>query len=190
MRVKICGITRPEDARKAEELGADAIGVVLFSDSPRSVTPLRAREIFDAVGPFTSTVAVTNTRSREELDQIIAIHPDAIQIFHPFIFEKAPGPGIIRAIGPREPFPDDCSAIIVEESHGKGKLVDLSYAKKVVQLSKVPVILAGGLNPGNVAEAIKSVRPYAVDVATGVETSLGIKDPSKMRAFIQESRSA
>nr|WP_320162411.1 phosphoribosylanthranilate isomerase [uncultured Methanoregula sp.] len=189
MRIKICGITRPKDARLAEQLGADAIGVVLFSDSPRSVSPERAREIFDAVGPFTATVAVTHTRSREDLDQIFAIHPYAVQIFHPFTFPNAPGPRVIRAIGPNETLPEDCSAIIVDESHGKGRAVDLSAARMVAGRSKVPVILAGGLTPENVAEAIAAVHPYAVDVATGVETAPGIKDVNKMRAFIQTSRS-
>jgi len=190
MRIKICGITRPEDARLAEQLGADAIGVVLCSESPRSVSPERAREIFDAMGPFTTTVAVTHTRSREDLDRIFAIHPHAVQIFHPFRFTKSPGPRIIRAIGPGEPLPEDCSAIIVDESHGKGRAVDLSRARSVVERAKVPVILAGGLTPENVADAIAAVHPYAVDVATGVETSPGIKDVEKMRAFIQASRSA
>ncbi|WP_321505389.1 phosphoribosylanthranilate isomerase [uncultured Methanoregula sp.] len=190
MRIKICGITRPEDAQFAEDLGADAIGVVLFSDSPRSISPERAREIFDAVGPFTATVAVTHTRSREDLDRIFAIQPHAVQIFYPFSFTKAPGPRVIRAIGAHDALPEDCSAIIVDESHGKGKGVDLSHARSVVQRSKVPVILAGGLTPGNVAEAIAAVHPYAVDVATGVEISPGIKDREKMRAFIQESRRA
>ena len=190
MRVKICGITRPEDARLAEQLGADAIGVVLSSDSPRSVSRERAQEIFDAVGPFTATVAVTHTRSMEDLEEIFAIHPHAVQLFHPFIFKTPPGPRIIRAIGPGDPLPEDCSAIIIDESHGKGRGVDLSRARNIVEKATVPVILAGGLNPGNVADAIAAVHPYAVDVATGVESSTGIKDREKMRAFIQASRSA
>jgi phosphoribosylanthranilate isomerase len=189
MRIKICGITRPEDARFAEQTGADAIGVVVFSESPRSVSLKRAREIFDSVGPFTATVAVTHTRSREELEQVFDIHPHAVQIFHPFRFPKSPGLRIIRAIGPNDALPEDCSAIIVDESHGKGKIVDLTYARSVVENAKVPVILAGGLTPGNVADAISRVRPYAVDVATGVETSPGIKDREKIRAFIHASRS-
>jgi phosphoribosylanthranilate isomerase len=190
MRIKICGITRPEDARMAEELGADAIGVVLCSESPRSVSPEKASEIFGAVGPFMATVAVTHTRSREDLEKIFAIHPHAVQIFHPFAFETKPGPRIIRAIGPSDPLPKDCSAIIVDESHGKGRAADLSRAKNVVERAGIPVILAGGLTPENVASAIAAVRPYAVDVATGVESSTGIKDRNKMQAFIRESRKA
>ena len=87
MRVKICGITRQEDAQFAEQEGADAIGVVLFSDSKRNVTPQRAAEIFASVGPFMTTVAVTHTTSRSALDRIFDISPSAIQVF---IFGKSP----------------------------------------------------------------------------------------------------
>ena len=125
MRIKCCGITSPEDARYAEACGADAIGVVVFSpSSKRSVTPERAREIFDAVGPFTTTVAVSHTTSHEDLEQILALHPDAIQISHPFVFREKPGAKVIRVIGRNDPLPTDCDAIIVDESHGSGKNFD------------------------------------------------------------------
>ncbi|NMB80118.1 MAG: phosphoribosylanthranilate isomerase [Methanomicrobiales archaeon] len=189
MRIKICGITRPEDARVAEQEGADAVGVVLFSDSKRNVSPDRAREIFDAVGPFTTTVAVTHTRTQKDLEQILALGPDAVQISHPFRFQDRPGSRIIRVIGRGDPLPEDCDAVIVDDSHGGGVTFDHSYAQETVKRSKIPVILAGGLTPGNVATAIRTVRPYAVDVATGVEMSPGIKDHQKIRAFIRESRS-
>ena len=191
MRVKICGITRPEDARFAESAGADAIGVVLCSaGSKRSVSPGRAREIFHAVGPFTTTVAVTHTRSEPELNAILALHPDAIQIFHPFKFPRAPGVRVIRAIGKDDPLPEDCDAVIIDESHGGGRTFDLSGAVQAVQRSGIPVILAGGLTPENVGKAIRQVRPYAVDVATGVEISPGIKDHDKVEKFIAACRSA
>jgi len=188
MRIKICGITRPEDAQYAEKAGAHAIGVVLFSESKRSVTPDRAREIFNAVGPFTATVAVTHTQSREELNEIIALDPTAIQIFHPFVFDRLPGPKIIRVIARGDPLPDDCAAVIVDESHGGGKLFDPYHAKEAVKRSHVPVILAGGLTPANVGRAIHEIRPYAVDVASGVEVSPGIKDHRKIEAFITACR--
>jgi phosphoribosylanthranilate isomerase len=189
MRIKICGITRPEDARYAEDEGADAIGVVLFSDSKRSVRPERAREIFHAVGPFTTTVAVTHTQSERDLAQIIALHPSAIQIFHPFVFDRPPGPKIIRVIARGDPLPEDCAAVIVDESHGGGKLFDMDHAREAVTRSRVPVILAGGLTPENVGRAIREVQPYAVDVASGIEVSPGIKDHGKIQAFITASRS-
>ena len=191
MRIKICGITRPEDAQFAEEAGADAIGVVVFSGgvSRRVVSAERAREIFDSVGPFTTTVAVSHTKSREDLEQMFALRPDAIQISHPFVFGTAPGPKVIRVIGRGDPIPEDCDAIIVDDSHGKGRQYDPSYARTTVQRSPVPVILAGGLDPENVGDAIRRVHPYAVDVASGVEVSPGIKDKEKVRAFIAACRS-
>jgi phosphoribosylanthranilate isomerase len=191
MRIKICGITRTEDARFSERCGADAIGVIVSSPgSKRSVTLQHAKEIFSAVGSFTTTVAVTHTRLEEDLRQILAVNPDAVQVFHPFIFKKDMGVKVIRAIGRTDPLPVNCDAIIIDESHGGGKVFDPSCARDVVLRSKVPVILAGGLNPENVAIAIREVRPYAVDVATGVEVSPGIKDPEKVRAFIAACRSA
>jgi phosphoribosylanthranilate isomerase len=190
MRIKICGITRPDDARFAEEAGANAIGVVVFSGgvSRRVVSIERAREIFDTVGPFTATVAVSHTSSEEDLAQMIALKPIAIQISHPFAFRKDPGVKVIRVIGRGDPLPEDCDAIIVDDSHGKGREYDPSYARDAVERSTIPVILAGGLTPENVSEAIKKVRPYAVDVATGVETSPGVKDHEKIQAFIAACR--
>jgi phosphoribosylanthranilate isomerase len=192
MRVKICGITRPEDAQFAEQQGADAIGVVLFSGgvSRRVVREERAREIFDAVGPFITTVAVSHTKSEDELNRMIALRPHAIQISHPFRFDEEPGVRIIRVIGRGDPLPEDCDAVIVDDSHGKGRDFDPSYSRDTVKSSTVPVILAGGLTPDNVGEAIRRVRPYAVDVASGVEESPGIKDREKVKAFITACRSA
>jgi phosphoribosylanthranilate isomerase len=192
MRIKICGITRPEDATFAEQQGADAIGVVVFSGgvSRRVVGEEKAREIFDAVGPFTTTVAVSHTNSEEELRRMIALHPQAIQISHPFRFDEDPGVHVIRVIGRGDPLPGDCNAVIVDDSRGKGRDFDPSYARDTVKRSTVPVILAGGLTPDNVGEAIRRVRPYAVDVASGVELSPGIKNPEKVKAFIAACRSA
>ncbi|MDO8871554.1 MAG: phosphoribosylanthranilate isomerase [Methanoregula sp.] len=189
MRIKCCGITRPEDARYAESCGADAIGVVMFSPvSKRSVTPERAREIFDALGPFTTTVAVSHTASPEDLEKMLALHPDAIQISHPFAFREKPAAKLIRVIGRNDTLPTDCDAIIVDDSHGNGKNFDLPHARDTVQRSGLPVILAGGLTPENVADAIRQVHPYAVDVASGIETAPGIKDHKKISAFIAAAR--
>jgi len=190
MRIKCCGITRPEDARYAESCGADAIGVVVFSPaSPRAVTPERAQEIFDAVGPFTTKVAVSHTTSTDDLEQMLELHPEAIQISYPFVFRNKPGAKVIRVIGRNNPLPSNCDAIIVDESHGSGRDFDLSHARDVVQRSKMPVILAGGLNVENVADAIRQVQPYAVDVASGIEKVPGIKDHRKIAAFIAAVRS-
>lgn len=190
MRIKICGITQPEDARFAEEAGADAIGVVVCSgDVSRRNVPLeQAKKIFRAVGPFTTTVVVSHTTSEDELRKMIALSPDAIQISHPFTFDKDPGVKLIRVVGRGEPLPEDCDAIIVDDSHGTGRTFDHSYARDAVRTSGIPVILAGGLTPENVGVAIREVRPFAVDVASGVEISPGIKDHKKIKAFIAACR--
>jgi phosphoribosylanthranilate isomerase len=191
MRIKCCGITRVEDARSAEACGADAIGVVVFSPpSLRAVTLQQAREIFNAVGPFITRVAVSHTTSHEDLEQILALHPDAIQISHPFVFQEKPDANVIRVIGRNDSMPARCDAIIVDESHGSGRDFDRSHAREVVQRSNVPVILAGGLTPENVADAIRQVQPYAVDVASGIEMTPGIKDHRKIAAFIAAARNS
>ena len=189
MRVKCCGITRAEDARFAEACGADAIGVVVCSPpSKRSVSLEQAQEIFESVGPFMTTVAVTHTTSRADIEQILALRPDALQISHPFTFSNKPGLKVIRVIGRNEPLPSDGDALIVDESHGSGRAFDLKYARQVVMNSRVPVILAGGLDPENVAAAIRQVHPYAVDVASGIESAPGIKDHRKIAAFIMAAQ--
>jgi phosphoribosylanthranilate isomerase len=96
---------------------------------------------------------------------------------------------LIRVIGRDDPLPTDCDAIIVDESHGSGRDFDRDQAKDVVRRATVPVILAGGLTPENVADAIRQVHPYAVDVASGIETAPGSKDHSKIEAFIAAARS-
>jgi phosphoribosylanthranilate isomerase len=188
VRVKICGITTVGDAVHAEKAGADAIGVILFSDSPRCVTPGRAGEIFGSVGPFTTTVAVTHTKSRRELNKVIALRPGAIQISHLFNFPGSLHVKVLRVVKPGDPLRDDCDAIVVDGSMGTGSLYDPGYVRDAVARSRVPVILAGGLTPENVAEAIRAVRPYAVDVASGVEVRPGVKDPFRVTAFIRASR--
>jgi phosphoribosylanthranilate isomerase len=189
VRVKICGITRVEDAVFAENAGADAIGVVMCSPtSRRSVPETRAREIFDALGPFVTRVVVTHTESEDDLKKILALRPDAIQISHQFVFRTGPGARVLRVIGRGDKVPTDCSAVIVDESMGTGRLFDRAFAREVVKTSVVPVILAGGLTPDNVREAIRECRPYAVDVASGVETEPGIKDHKKIAAFIAAAR--
>jgi len=121
---------------------------------------------------------------------MIALNPTAIQISHPFKFEKDPGVRVIRVIGRGDPLPDDCDAVIIDESHGSGKGYDPSYALDAVKQYTIPVILAGGLTPENVEYAIRKIRPYAVDVASGVEESPGIKDHNKITAFIAAAREA
>ncbi|MCK9308598.1 MAG: phosphoribosylanthranilate isomerase [Methanoculleus sp.] len=186
--MKICGITTVGDALLAAAAGADAIGVVLASPSPRSVTPDRAREIFAAVPPFVTTVAVTSTDRPEDLAAILFSRPDAVQVPGDLKVPPDAGVRVLRMLSPGDPLRDDCDAVVIDGSHGTGRVFDPGYARECVASSPVPVILAGGLAPGNVAAAIRAVRPYAVDVASGVEASPGIKDERLVRAFVKICR--
>jgi phosphoribosylanthranilate isomerase len=186
--VKICGITREEDALAAERAGADAIGVVVCSDSPRSQPLDRAAEIFSSVGPFVNTVAVTHTKSGEELARILELQPHAVQLFHPFPRPAGYRGKVIRVIGPCDSLPGDGDAVAIDESAGTGALYDQTFARGVVARSPVPVVLCGGLTPENVGDAVRTVRPYAVDVCTGVEVAPGIKDHRLIGRFIKSAK--
>lgn len=186
--VKICGITRPEDARAAVEAGADAVGVVMASDSPRSCDPERARTVFAAVPPGVLRVVVSHTGSAEGLAACLAAGPDAVQLSRSLPVPLSAGVAVIRVVGPGDPIPRDCAMVIVDGSHGRGHPYDAAYAREVVAASPVPVLLAGGLSPENVGAAILEVRPFGVDVASGVEAAPGVKDHARVRAFIRAAK--
>lgn len=186
--VKICGITRPEDARVAVEAGADAIGVVVCSESPRSCTAAQARRIFAAVPPGVMRVAVSHTTTEEGLAECLGTGADAVQLSHPHRLPPTAAVRLIRVVAPGSPVPDDCDLVIIDGSHGTGQAFDLAYARRVVTSSLRPVLLAGGLTPENVAEAIRAVRPFGVDVASGVESAPGRKDHARVRAFISAAK--
>ncbi|AMB87625.1 N-(5'-phosphoribosyl)anthranilate isomerase [Pseudomonas agarici] len=201
VRSKICGITRIEDALAAVEAGADAIGLVFYAQSPRAVTFQRARAIIAALPPFVTTVGLFVNVSRCELGEILdAVPLDTLQFhgdetreqcegFHrPYIKALRVKPGDDIAAACRA-YPS-ASAILLDSyvegvPGGTGEAFDWSLVPQ--GLSK-PIILAGGLDAQNVADAIAQVRPYAVDTSGGVERSKGIKDPAKIKAFIQAVR--
>jgi len=172
----------------AEHAGADALGVVVCSDSPRNVSLERAEEIFREVGPFITKVCVSHTESPDEFRSILEIHPSAVQVSYPHPVPEGRGRHMLRVIGPGAPLPDDCSAVVIDASRGSGRPYDPVFARAAVLRSPVPVILAGGLNPGNVGAAVENIRPYAVDAASGLEKSPGIKDPGLVRQFIRNAR--
>lgn len=188
--VKICGITRPGDARVAVEAGADAVGVVMASDSPRSCTAERARAIFAVVPPGVLRVVVSHTDSAEGLAECLAAGPDALQLSRPLAVPPSAGVAVIRVVAPGDPVPGDCAMVIVDGSHGCGQPYDPAYARGVVASSPVPVLLAGGLSPQNVSAAIRAVRPFGVDVASGVEAAPGVKDHDRVRAFVRAAKGA
>lgn len=199
-RVKICGITRPEDGVAAARLGADAIGLVFYAKSPRAVTLDQARCVVDALPPFVTTVALFVDPQPAEVEAVLdAVAPDLLQ-FHgsesPEFCDQFGRPWI-KAIPMREGI--DLAAVMEQYRQGRGVLLDTyrpgipggtgeSFNWDLIPAGLADkIILAGGLTPANVAEAIKKVRPYAVDVSGGVEASKGIKDAAKLAAFFKNA---
>lgn len=135
-----------------------------------------------------TTVAVTSTDRRDDLAAILFSRPDAVQVGGDVELPRDAGVRVIRMLSPGDAIRDDCDAVVVDGSHGTGRAFDPEYARTCAASSRVPVILAGGLTCGNVGEAIRTVRPYAVDVCSGVETAPGIKDDRLMRAFVKACR--
>ncbi|MDR2305977.1 MAG: phosphoribosylanthranilate isomerase [Paucimonas sp.] len=203
VRSKICGITRVEDALAAVEAGADAIGLVFYAKSPRAVDVRQARAIVNALPPFVTTVGLFVNASRCELNEILeAVSLDLLQ-FHgdeaPADCEGYHRPWI-KALRVRPG--DDLEAACLQYAGARGILLDtfvpgvpggtgeaFDWSLVPEKLSK-PIILAGGLSAANVAQAIRQVRPYAVDVSGGVEQAKGIKDVAKIEAFMQAVRQA
>ncbi|WEJ73892.1 phosphoribosylanthranilate isomerase [Pseudomonas sp. PSE14] len=202
VRIKICGITRVEDALAAAEAGADAIGLVFYAKSPRAVSIQQARAIVAALPPFVSTVGLFVDASRCELGEILDAVPLDILQFHGDETPEACSGWRKRYLKALRVKPgDDVTAQIAKYPQASGFLLD-TYVEGVPGGTgqafdwslvprdvKRPLILAGGLTPENVADAIAQVRPYAVDVSGGVEASKGIKDAQKIRDFIAQCRS-
>jgi phosphoribosylanthranilate isomerase len=200
VRVKICGITRVEDALAAVALGADMIGLNFYPPSPRSLTIESAMEICRAVGRRCELVGVFVNADREYIaERMGALGLDLLQ-FHGDEDEQALAGWpvkVIRALrikgeSPRENVvPATADYVLLDTFHpelfgGTGQSRSLDGLKGL-ELSRI--FISGGLNPDNVGEAV-ALRPYAVDVASGIETAPGIKDPSKLRSFILNAKSA
>lgn len=195
-RVKICGVTRREDAMLAAALGASAIGFVLWPDSPRYVLPSRVRAIVTDLPPFVTAVGVFVDQPPEAIAEIAAeAGLTAIQLHgreDARKFRHLPWP-IIKAVAVRRGvrpaalldvpagIPVLLDAFDPERLGGTGQSIDWQVAASIAV--ERPVILSGGLRPENVATAIASVAPIAVDVSSGVECTPGVKDPAKLRAF-------
>ena len=201
-RIKICGITRTGDALAAAQAGADAIGLVFYPPSPRYLSLERAREIRDALPPFVQTVALFVNADAAQVSQVLGhVHPAMLQ-FHgeetpefcaqfnlPFIKACRVKKGV-SALEYLRPFSRAAAWLFdsyVPEYGGVGESFDWSL---VPAQRERPVILSGGLARDNVAEAIRRVRPWGVDVSSGVESAKGIKDAAKVAAFITEVRNA
>lgn len=197
VRSKICGITRVEDALAAVEAGADAIGLVFYAKSPRVVDIEQAKAIVAALPPFVTSVGLFVDMPRAELQALLREVPLDLLQFHgdesPADCEGFTRP-YIKALRVRAdqdvarmmaPYGGACGILLdtfVEGvPGGTGAAFDWSL---VPREAGKPIILAGGLTPDNVAQAIAQVRPYAVDVSGGVEAAKGIKDAGKVQAFL------
>lgn len=197
-RVKICGITRPEDGVLAAELGADAIGLVFYPHSPRFVDLESALGIIAALPPFITVVGLFMNAEPVAVKKLIDCVPvDLLQFHGDEDADYCAGFGLpyLKAVpmvaGAEVPDYEQRFASatgLLLDSHGgremggTGKPFDWG---RIPAERRKPLILAGGLHPGNVAEAIRQTRPYAVDVSSGVESAKGIKDSELMRAFIR-----
>lgn len=196
-RIKCCGMTRVADALLAARLGADAIGLVFAASSPRRLDLQRAREIRRVLPPFVTAVALFMDNDAALVDEVMqVVQPDLLQ-FHgretdtwcaqfdrPWIKAIAMADASAGLTQMRE---HSGAAALLLDGHGLGQPggggKTFDWSQMPGDLDQ-PLILAGGLHAGNVAEAIRVARPWAVDVASGIESSPGIKDPEKMASFI------
>ena len=210
VRTKICGITREEDLTVAMDAGADAIGFLVgVPSSPRNLTLERAETLLDQVPIFIDSIVVTAPKSIEWLVEIHErLKPSGIQIHgkeeldSSIIHEKIEDVNLIKTVYVTEDALNETvakdlktfDAVLLDsfskgQYGGTGKVHDWILSRQIKEaVSPIPVILAGGLNPENVKEAILAVEPYAVDVASGVEANPGIKDQSKVRAFVENAK--
>jgi len=197
-RVKICGITRPEDALAAVRQGADAIGLVFYPPSPRAVTPQQAAAIANSMPPFVTVVGLFVNADRETIADVLArVRLDLLQFHGDESPEQCGGHGrpYIKAVRMRDEV--DLPRLKEQYAGAAGLLLD-TYRKgrpggtgEAFQWERIPrklagsIVLAGGLNADNVEQAVRQVGPYAVDVSGGVEGAKGIKDVSKIEAFMR-----
>ena len=197
-RVKICGITRVEDAISAVHAGADAIGLVFYAPSPRCVSVEQAQQIVAAIPPFVSMVGLFVNATQTEIESVLSkVRLDIVQFHGDESAHDCEQINLPYYKAIRVKADTNLLQYEVEFSGAKALLLDAhsdsafggtgqTFDWKLIPKSLTkPVILAGGLNAENVAEAIQQVRPYAVDVSGGVEISKGIKDVAKIAAFMR-----
>lgn len=198
-RIKVCGITRAEDAQSAARSGANALGLVFYARSPRHVTVHLAMQVASATPPFVTLVGLFVNPSEDEVRNVLRQVPMDVLQFHgeeepgfcarfnrPYLkaIRVKPGVDLLQCASRYAGAQGLLLDAYIEGTHGgTGEPFDWALIPHELPL---PVILSGGLHAGNVAEAIRQVRPYAVDVSSGVEAAKGIKDAAKIADFINE----
>ncbi len=200
VRVKICGITAVEDALQAVAAGADALGFVFHAASPRNISPERAAAIIAALPPFVQTVglfvnagidSVNGTCDLCRLD-IAQLHGDEPPDFCDRLTRRVIKAFRIKDITSLDPMKEYRVAGYLLDAWSPGAYggTGRAFNWEVAQIAKQygPIILAGGLTPDNVRQAVEQVGPYGVDVSSGVESSPGKKDPAKVQAFIRHAK--
>lgn len=206
VKVKICGITNPEDALAAIEAGADALGFNGFRGSKRWIDLREASAWIAQLPPLVTRVAVLVNPTLEEAREVLALPGIDLLQFHgdesPAFCDHFARKGYLRAFAAREGSVQESigqyhtrnillDAFVPGAYGGTGHLIDLELAAKLVRENRDAfVFLSGGLRPENVAQAVAKVRPYAVDVASGVESQPGVKDAAQMRFFIEAAKKA
>ncbi|MDD2990197.1 MAG: phosphoribosylanthranilate isomerase [Zoogloea sp.] len=201
-RIKICGLTRESDVLAAVSAGADAIGFVFYPPSPRYVSPARAAELARLLPPFVTAVGLFVNPSRDDVAevrakvplQLLQFHGDEIEsdcLGHGLPYIKAarmrPGLDLLKYAASFAGAQGLLLDAFVEGYGGGGETFDWSLIPSGLPM---PLILSGGLNAGNVAEAVRRVGPWAVDVSSGVEAAKGIKDAARITEFVAGVRNA
>lgn len=203
-RIKVCGITTPDMAGAAVDAGADAVGFVFVENTPRYIDPDDATEIMFGLPPMVSAVGVIRDLDIDQFCELEQRCPTQLMQLHgkePVDLVKQCGPGVIKAFRfdnatiasqlARWNEVDEIDAVLIDGSDGgTGERFDWNALASHLDGFDKPIILAGGLDAGNVADAIRTIRPYAVDVSSGVESSPGVKDPAKIAAFCAAVRAA
>ena len=210
MRVKICGLMRSKDVGASLDSGADALGFIVASPASRRNLPFEeARKLMKAVPMFATKVAVTSANDRQSVLKICSkLRPDALQLHHHrpelvrLVRRKHPETKLILATAIRDRsslrharWASGYSDAVLADSPslsgmgGTGRTHDWNLTAALRdRIHPHPLILAGGLTPSNVRTAIRKVRPFAVDVSSGVEKTVGVKDPKKIRVFIERAK--
>lgn len=200
VRVKICGITTSEDALLAVDAGADALGFVFHPESPRCIDPEGAAAIIGQLPPFVQTVGLFVNRTADFVNRtaafcrldLVQLHGDEPPAFCENVARRVVKAFRVKDISSLDPIRHYRAAAFLLDAYSPKAYggTGLTFNWEAAKVAKAygPIILAGGLTPDNVREAVKTVIPYAVDVSSGVESTPGKKDPAKVREFIRRAK--